>query len=85
MKFNWESVFSNKGTNKQILVFNGTSLNIMTNFIPHEIKFFKNWVPPWINNKVKTTIQEKNKIYQLYLKNKSNMLATKRELLLKMI
>ena len=42
MKFNWESVFSYKGTNKQILVFNGTSLNIMTNFIPHEIKFFKN-------------------------------------------
>ena len=30
-------------------------------------------------------IQEKNKIYQLYLKNKSNMLATKRELLLNMI
>ena len=42
MKFNWESVFSNKGTNKQILGFNETSLNIMTNFIPHEIKIFKN-------------------------------------------
>ena len=42
MNFNWESVFSNKGTNKQILVFNETNLNIIKNFIPHEIKIFKN-------------------------------------------
>ena len=49
----------------------------MTNFIPNETKIFNDWEPPWINNKVKTMIQEKNKIYQLYLQNKSNMLATK--------
>ena len=49
----------------------------MTNFIPNETKIFNVREPPWINNKVKTIIQEKNKIYQLYLKNKSNMLATK--------
>ena len=40
-------------------------------------KIFNDLEPPWINNKVKTMIQEKNKIYQLYLKNKSNMLVTK--------
>ena len=49
----------------------------MTNFIPHETKVFDDQEPPWINNKVKIMIQEKNKIYQLYLKNKSYMLATK--------
>ena len=49
----------------------------MTNFIPHKTKIFNDREPPWINNKVETMIQEKNKIYQLYLKNKSNMLATK--------
>ena len=49
----------------------------MTNFFPHETKIFNDREPPWINNKVKTMIQEKNKIYQLYLKNKSNMLVTK--------
>ena len=53
----------------------------MTNFVRHETKIFNDWEPPWINNKVKTMIQEKNKIYQLYLKNKSNMLATKLETL----
>ena len=74
-RFNWERAFSNKGVNKQI--FNETILNIMTNFIPHETKIFSDREAHWINNKVKTIIQEKNKIYQLYLKNKSNMLATK--------
>ena len=76
-QFNWKRAFSNKGVNKQISIFNETILNTMTNFIPHETKFFNDWEPPWINNKVKTMIQEKNKIYQLYLKNKSYMLATK--------
>ena len=33
--------------------------NIMTKFIPHETKIFKDWEPRWINNKVKTMIQEK--------------------------
>ena len=59
--------------------------NIMTKFIPHETKIFKDWEPRWINNKVKTMIEEKNKIYQLYLKNKSNMLATKLETLQNLI
>ena len=49
----------------------------MTNFISHETKIFNDREPPWINNKVKIMIQEKNKIYQFYLKNKRNMSATK--------
>ena len=59
------------------MIFNDTILNIKTNFIPHETKIFNDQEPPWINNKVKTMIQEKKKkFYQLYLKNKSNILAT---------
>ena len=57
----------------------------MTNFIPHETKIFNDREPPWVNNKVKTMIQEKNKIHQLYLKNESNMLATKLKTLQKVI
>ena len=57
----------------------------MINFIPHETKTFNDREPPWINNKVKRMIQEKNKIYQLYLKNKSNMLVTKLETLQNLI
>ena len=77
-QFNWERAFSNKGINKQISIFNETILNIMTNFIPHETKIFNDREPPWINNKVKTMIQEKKKIYQLHLKNKNNMLAIRK-------
>ena len=84
-QFNWERAFSSKGVNKQISIFNETILNIITNFISHETKIFNDREPPWTNNKVKTMIQEKNKIYQLYLKNKSNMLATKLETLQNLI
>ena len=84
-QFNWERVFSSKGDNKQISIFNETILNIMTKFIPHQTKIFNDRELPWINNKVKTMIQAKNKIYQLYLKNKSSMLPTKLETLQNLI
>ena len=57
----------------------------MASFIPNETKIFNHRQPPWINNKVKAMIREKNKIYQLYLKNKSNILATKLERLQNLI
>ena len=50
----------------------------MTNFIPQRTKAFKDRDPPWVNKKVKTMVQEK-KTYPLYLKNKSNILASKLE------
>ena len=80
-QLNWKRALYNKGVNKQILIFNETILNIMTNFIPHETKIFNDREPPWITNKVKTMIQEKRKFFQLYLKTKSNMLASKLETL----
>ena len=57
----------------------------MTNFIPNETKIFNYPEPPWINKKVKAMIQEKNKIDQLYLKNKSNISAKKLETLKNLI
>ena len=64
--FNWERVFSNKVVNTQISIFNETILNIKTNSIPNETKIFNHWEPPWINNKVKTMIQEKKQKYQTF-------------------
>ena len=37
-QLNWERASSNKGVNKQVPIFNETILNIMTSFIPYEIK-----------------------------------------------
>ena len=36
----------------------------MTNFIPDKTKIFNNRKPLWINDKMKTMIQEKNEIYE---------------------
>ena len=57
----------------------------MTDIFGHETKIFIDREPPWIKNKVKTPIKEKRKIYQLYLKNQSKILATKLETLQKFI
>ena len=70
-QFNWERAFSNKFVNKQASIFN--------EFLPFETKIFNDREPPWINNKVKTMIKKTPKVYQLYLKNKSNMIASKFE------
>ena len=36
-EFNWERVFLNTSFNKKVDIFNRTILNILSNFIPHEI------------------------------------------------
>ena len=54
-------------------------LFLKSNFIPQETKNFKDREPLWINNKVTTMIQEKKKVYQLYMKNRTNVLETKFE------
>ena len=51
----------------------------MTTFTCHKTKIFADREPPWINRKLETMNQEKNKVYKFYLKNKSNMPATKFE------
>ena len=61
-------------TEKELFLIKGVNKQI--SFIPHKTKTFNDREPPWINNKAKTIIQEKNKTYQLYLNKKSNTLAT---------
>ena len=36
-EFNWERAFSNISVNEKVDIFNRTILNILGNFIPHEI------------------------------------------------
>ena len=51
------------------------------NFKEKMLKYLHDRETPWVNNKAKIIIQEKNKIYQFYQKNNSNMLAAKLETL----
>ena len=58
-EFNWERAFSNTSVNKKVDIFNRTVLNILSNFIPHEIIVCNEKDPPWFNNRIKTLVQEK--------------------------
>ena len=58
-EFNWERAFSNTNVNEKVDIFNRTILNILSNFIPHEIIVCNDKDPPWLNNRIKPLIQEK--------------------------
>ena len=61
----------NTSVNEKVDIVNRTVLNILSNFIPHEIIVCDEKGPPWFNNKIKTLNQEKNML-KIYLHNKDN-------------
>ena len=52
-QFNWERAFKNKNVDEKILTFNKTDMNILSNFIPHELIVCDDKHPPWFNIKIK--------------------------------
>ena len=50
--------------NEEVLTFNKTVLNILSNFIPHKLIVCHDKNPSWFNNKIKTLIHEKNQNIQ---------------------
>ena len=58
--FNWTRALSNTSVNEKFNIFNNTILNIVSNFIPHEILTCDNKDPPWFKKKIKGIIQENN-------------------------
>ena len=47
------------------------------NFIPRETILYDDRDPPWINNKIKNLINEKNTAYQSYIQNGKNKQSLK--------
>ena len=65
-----------------VFLFNRAIKNILSNYIPHEIIICDDRDPPWINNRVKELINEKNNTFQCYLhSNKEPKLFSKVEYL----
>ena len=58
--FNWERSLANKNVNEMVNIFNEAISNVLNNYIPHETIICDDQDPPWVNNKVKKTIQDKN-------------------------
>ena len=66
-QFPWDRSFKNVEVNEMVFLFNRTIKNILSNYIPHEIIICDDLDPPWINNRVKELINEKNNTFQCYL------------------
>ena len=76
-EFNWERAFFNLDINEMVSVCNTTIKNIMANFIPHETIICDDRDPPWINNRIKKLIYERNNLYKDYRKNNDTQIFAK--------
>ena len=54
------------------MIFNKTVLNILSNFILHEVIVCDDKDPPWFSGKIKLLINEKLRTYNAYRKNTGN-------------
>ena len=67
VRFPWHIHFSiNTDPNWQTKTFTKYLLNIMSNFIPNEIKTFVPRDPPWISKELKTMLNRKNRFFKNY-------------------
>ena len=71
-EFDWDRASANKHVDEKVFIFNNTVLNVLSNFIPHEIIVCDDKDPPWFNRKVKLLINEKLRTYNAYRKNIGN-------------
>ena len=81
-QFSWDRSFKNQDVIEMVFLFNRTIKNILSNYIPHDIITCDDRNPPWINNRVKELINEKDDTFQRYLhSNKDPKLFSKVEYL----
>ena len=67
--FPWAQHFNlNHDVNWQVKSFTEIFLNIMSNFIPNEVKRFIHRDPPWIDKPLKPMLNRKNRLYKNYTK-----------------
>ena len=81
-QFPWDRSFKYLEVNEMVFLFNRTIKNILSNYIPQETIICDDRDRPWINNRVKEIINEKNDTFQCYLhSNKDPKLFNKVEYL----
>ena len=67
--FPWEQHFGlNEDINWQVKSFTEIVWNIMTNFVPNELKRMVPRDPPWIHKELKSKLNRKNRFYKQYVK-----------------
>ena len=67
--FPWVQHFNiNNDVNWQVKSFTEIILNIMSNFVPNELKVMTPRDPPWIDKDLKSKLNRKNRLYKQYVK-----------------
>ena len=62
--FDWDKAFLEKSIEEKASILKKAILNIMSNFIPNEIVTTDDRDPPWINNKIRSLIENKNEYFK---------------------
>ena len=71
--FDWTTELGRfEDTTCQVEFFNKTLLNIMSNFVPNEMKSFNSHKPPWFNGHIKNLLRKQNNLYRKYKNNGFN-------------
>ena len=65
-RFDWDNAFLGKNVNEKASILTKTILNIMSNYIPNEKITIDDKNPPWIDNKIKSLIKNKNEYFKNY-------------------
>ena len=55
-----------------VSIFNQTIINILCNFISHEVVLFDDTDPPWMNKEIKKLIHEKKHIFNCFRRNNND-------------
>ena len=70
--FNWVKAFFNTSVNKKVSIFNETILNVLNSYIPHETLTCDDKDPLWFNSRIKSLLQDKNKLYKDFRRSNTN-------------
>ena len=70
--FDCDKAFLDKSTQEKASILTKTILNILSNFIPNEIVTIDDKYPPWINNKIKSLIRNKNEYFKNCIKSNNS-------------
>ena len=70
---NWENAFDGKDIYAQVVLFNETLLNFLSNFIPSRTKTFTDSDPTWMTEDIRNKIKLRNKFYRQYMRHQTQI------------
>ena len=68
-RFPWVGRLRNQNPTQQVQILNECIMNIMSNFVPNEIKKVSPRDPDWLNGNIKNLLMKQNKVFKKYKRN----------------